>query len=105
MITLSNKMLSKMPIPKGVLSPIKCAAFSFQSFRTVGDRCSGTVGEGAAEGLLVMGKSTLQVADFSWADRYGQLLAGLGKGGKLKCSIKPEERTTTLKPETEKVLL
>jgi len=56
-------------------------------------------------GLVCWKKGTLRVAGFFLSERYGQLLAGFGKGGKLKCFIKPEERTTTLKPETGKVLM
>ena len=50
---------------------------------------------------LVREEATLPASSWfllgsSYAECYGQLLAGLGKGGKLESSIKPEEQTSTL---------
>ena len=48
MMTLSRILLA---YPQRRIISHKCAAFSSQSFGTVGDGCSGTVGKGAARSL------------------------------------------------------
>ena len=87
--------LSKMLFSHPQMHIFSCmsGAFSFQSFgKVVGDGCCWVGRAQLRVCWLPEKKSTLRVAGFSFGERYGQLLAGLGKGGKMKCFTKPEER-------------